>query len=244
MISVLIPAYNCGAFIAEALDSALSQECDQPMEVVVVDDGSDDDTGQVVARYPMVRYFRHDHKGIPFSRNRCLDLAAGELLAYLDADDYWLPGKLAAQERYLFDHPDCQIVFAKYRSFVEESALEGHPSVAAERRFEAINTTYLPSALIRRTLFSRCGGFSEEYVVGEDNDFLQRIKARGVDIFHCLDEVLYMRRFHGRNSVIANCATYFKVRNRQIFSALRMNVASTRTAAPRDMPERGDGHEP
>lgn len=96
-VSVIIPAYNCAKYIPQAIDSALAQEV--PLEVIVIDDGSSDGLEAVLAAYgEAVRYSKNERNiGAAQSRNRGVSLARGEYIAFLDADDYWAPGKLAKQ---------------------------------------------------------------------------------------------------------------------------------------------------
>jgi len=96
-VSVIIPAYNGAAFLPEAIDSVLAQDY-EPLEILVVDDGSTDDTHDVLRPYaPRIRYFYQENRGPSAARNLGIERARGDLIAFLDADDRWLPGKLAAQ---------------------------------------------------------------------------------------------------------------------------------------------------
>lgn len=99
VVSVIIPAYNCTAFLGQALDSALAQ--DVPMEIIVVDDCSQDDLTGFLERYreyPQIRYLRNERNlGVAETRNRGVSAARGEYIAFLDADDYWEPNKLKLQ---------------------------------------------------------------------------------------------------------------------------------------------------
>lgn len=99
LVSVVIPAYNCAAFIGGAVDSALKQNV--PVEILVLDDGSSDDLQAVMDRYSgnsAVRFLKNEtNMGAAATRNRGVELARGEYVAFLDADDYWTEGKLAAQ---------------------------------------------------------------------------------------------------------------------------------------------------
>ncbi|MDR1742525.1 MAG: glycosyltransferase, partial [Dysgonamonadaceae bacterium] len=118
-ISVLIPTYNCANYIAEAIDSVLAQNYDN-IEIIVVDDGSTDGTADVIENLlgfqnltglNTIKYFRQPHSGISAARNFALSKATGELIAWLDADDRWSAGKLAAQLNYLEENPDCKMSF-------------------------------------------------------------------------------------------------------------------------------------
>ena len=99
LVSVVIPVHNCAGFVCQAIDSALIQ--DVPMEILVIDDGSTDNLDAVMRRYqdePSVRYLKNETCiGVANTRNRVVSLARGEYVAFLDADDYWMPEKLKKQ---------------------------------------------------------------------------------------------------------------------------------------------------
>ena len=89
-VSVLIPTYNRKAFLAEALDSVREQTFTD-VEVIVWDDGSTDGTPELLRSIPGIRYVLAPHKGVSYARNQLVALAQGEFIAFLDADDVWLP---------------------------------------------------------------------------------------------------------------------------------------------------------
>ena len=109
-VSVVIPTYNCEQFLDRTIDSALRQTY-QDFEIIVVDDGSTDGTQSLVAGYgKAVRYVYQPNQGASAARNTALSQASGEFIAYLDADDLWLPEKLARQVEFLDAHPACGFV--------------------------------------------------------------------------------------------------------------------------------------
>ena len=113
-ISVVIPAYNHGRFLREAIDSVLAQTY-APLEIIVVDDGSTDDTEQIVRSYgDRVRYIRQQNAGVGAARNNGIANARGEYVAFLDSDDLWLPEKLAVQVEYMRRHPECAACAVPY----------------------------------------------------------------------------------------------------------------------------------
>ncbi|MCS6319465.1 MAG: glycosyltransferase family 2 protein, partial [Nitrospira sp.] len=106
-VSVVIPTYNCARFLGQTIDSALRQAY-RDFEIIVVDDGSTDDTQQVVAGYgKTIRYVYQANQGASAARNVALSIASGEFIAYLVADDLWIADKLSRQVEYLDAHPAC-----------------------------------------------------------------------------------------------------------------------------------------
>lgn len=120
-VSVLIDSYNYGRFIEEALESVLAQDYPaEQMEVIVVDDGSTDDTAERMEKYAgRVQYFRKENGGQASAFNCGIAQASGEIVAFLDADDYWLPGKLKRVAEEFEGHPEAGMV---YHNFYEQNA--------------------------------------------------------------------------------------------------------------------------
>jgi glycosyltransferase involved in cell wall biosynthesis len=122
LVSILIPCFNAGHLVAQAIESALAQTWPSK-EVIVVDDGSTDDSLDVIRRFDgRIRWESGSNRGGNVTRNRLLELSNGEWLQYLDADDYLLPGKIEKQIEFLREHPDCDVV---YSPVVSESMLNG-----------------------------------------------------------------------------------------------------------------------
>src|SRR5918993_3371746 len=113
LVTVVIPCYNQAHFLGEAIESVLSQSYPN-FEVVVVDDGSTDDTSEVASRYPQkVRLIRQENRGLAGARNTGIGHARGEYLVFLDADDRLLPEALEAGGRELEAHPECAFVSSR-----------------------------------------------------------------------------------------------------------------------------------
>lgn len=126
LISVVIPAYNRARTLGDALESVFAQDIDR-VEVIVVDDGSTDDTHQVMAGLgdPRVRYVHQRRQGAGAARNRGLDLAAGTFVAFLDSDDVWLPGKLAAELALFDEYPHVDAVISDSEFWSEGKLVAG-----------------------------------------------------------------------------------------------------------------------
>ena len=208
-VAVVIPTYNRAHLIAETIDSVLTQS-DVDLEVVVVDDGSADDTSTVVGKYrDRVRYLRQPHSGNPASaRNLGAQVTGSVYLAFLDSDDVWRPGKIARQITWLLKHPDHGMVFTDAAimdargqidlaagTFLTQNRWSGRTSL--EELFSG-NFIPNPTPLVRRAVFDGAGGFDPS-LYHADYDLWLRIRA--VHSIGCLPEVTaQVRRGHSRMS--------------------------------------------
>ena len=198
LVSVVIPAYNAAEFLAEAIASALAQT-HTDLELIVVDDGSTDDTLAVaqaaLADDPRGRILSFPNGGPAVARNRGLAAARGELLAMLDADDRWLPHKLEKQVATFAAEPDCVCVgcLMNYvagdgrplprvvRSLVQAGADPRDPE-QQELILRALALPFPPSAMLLRTSALRAIGGSDEglgHLPGEELDLLARLAGEG-----------------------------------------------------------------
>ena len=198
LVSVLIGAFDAERYLGEAIDSVLAQSY-RPLELIVVDDGSTDGTARVAESYgPGVVSVRQENAGNGAARNRAVELASGALLAFLDADDRFLPGKLERQWDALAADPALDVVFGHVREFVSpELTEEERTSVRApapEGPWTAPNLM-----LIRRAAFDRVGPFSETLRVGVTVDWYARALEAGLRSV-VLPEVVLERRLHLDNN--------------------------------------------
>ena len=195
-VSVLIPTWNREEYLGEAIESVLNQTY-QDFEIIVVDDGSTDGTAELVKHYERVRYVWQPHSGISAARNLALEKAQGELIAWLDSDDLYVPMKLIKQVDYMDKHPECCLVFCLPVSF---SKIDYNRMTKRQQKIMDMNNKIyagcFPTACIRRSLFDRFGAFDLKYSYAEDTEWIARICAAGVDLDHCLYEKLYLRRVH------------------------------------------------
>ena len=195
-VSVLIPTYNCGRFLGEAIESVLAQTF-RDYEIIVVDDGSTDDTAQVAARYPQVTYIRREHCGVSAARNAAIAAASGEISVFLDADDLWVPEKLEKQVAYLDENPDCMLVFTKAANFYQDAQTE--QGVRQQELYNSSLERCVITCAIRSSVFEKYGVFRTDYPHGEDTQFMFRLSISGLSLDHCIPEVLYKRRIHDSN---------------------------------------------
>ena len=179
VISVVIPCYNQGHYLEEALRSARSAV--HRVEVIVVDDGSTDDTPQVAARYPGIRYVRQENRGLAAARNRGLDEATGDLVVFLDADDRLLPDGLDIGVRAIESTPGCAMAYGRcvmmgpdgteWPTPQQRRVLSGHHAVLLRT-----NPVWTPAmAIFRRKVLTELGGFAGGFDGSADYDLYLRI---------------------------------------------------------------------
>jgi glycosyltransferase involved in cell wall biosynthesis len=197
-VSVVIPTYNRAHLVVDAVASVLAQS-HADLELILVDDGSTDDTAVRIAaiRDPRLRYVRAGHEGVSAARNLGVRRAAGDLVAFLDSDDLWLRDKLACEVAVLARHPEVDVVFSDlekrhgdrvYGSFMRQTAVfsrrlhgvsypDGLVLQPREMRLCLLEEVPVkPSALVvRRAAFDRVGGFDETWTSSEDWEFLLRL---------------------------------------------------------------------
>jgi glycosyltransferase involved in cell wall biosynthesis len=206
LVSIVIPVYNRPALLIEAIESALAQTY-RPIEVIVVDDGSTDDTAQAAqdqARtHPgVVRYMRVTHGGVARAMNEGLRFASGEFIQILDSDDLLLPDKLALQVGGLRAHPECGISYGYSREYQIGRAWSGLPARRTGETFEFLFPAILadkiwpaPSPLFRRSVLDAVGPFCDVSVHTEW-ELECRAAALGVRLHHCREFVCDTRGAH------------------------------------------------
>ena len=191
LVSVVIPAYNASAHIRETLESVASQHGPFNIEIIVVDDGSTDETRDIVKAFGGVRLVCQANAGPSAARNRGIAESTGNFVAFLDADDLWPAGKLTAQMNVFDAHPDVDMVFGDCRIFTADGprAQTLFESEQLDRRFwgdaalvtdaytKLFRLNYVPTgaAIIRRRCFDIAGRFDEARRYVEDMDLWFRI---------------------------------------------------------------------
>jgi len=181
-VSVVIPSYNRASLLKEAVDSVLGQDFDD-FELIVIDDGSTDDTAGLLQSYPNICVVRQDHRGVSAARNAGIRRASGRFLAFLDSDDLWLPGKLSAQIAFFKTHPKaliCQTEEIWIKTGVRVNPRRRHrkdSGMIFERSVELCLVS--PSAvMLKRNLLDEVGWFDESLPACEDYDLWLRIAWR------------------------------------------------------------------
>lgn len=191
-VSVIIPAYNAEAFISETIDSALAQTY-QDLEIIVVDDGSTDNTRRVLQQYgDQIRYVYQRNSGVSMARNTGISIATGEYIALLDHDDVWLPEKLEKQVKILDADPDIALVYSDtylmdFNGTLLGRGFDGDQPHRGRVLPELFLNNFVPclTAVIRKQVLDKVGLFRPDlHVVEEYELFLRIAELYQVDFVH------------------------------------------------------------
>jgi len=215
LVSIIIPAYNCHAYIGEALNSVLNQDYPHK-QIIVVNDGSTDATMQVLQAFgDRIDIVDQHNQGPAAARNTGLDKARGSYVSFLDGDDIWCPGKLTAQVDYLQEHHQVGMVFSNWNVWypsaggVFAQADRGCQEPAAHPVVEEalcgwIYTDLLLdcvvhtiTAMIRAEVVEKVGRFDTTLLCGEDYNYWLRVSR--ITPIHKLRPILAAYRHHGGN---------------------------------------------
>lgn len=207
-VSVIIPTYNRGQYIGESIRSVLTQSY-ADLEVIVVDDGSTDDTEKIIDAIvdPRLHYIRQENRGRSNARNHALSLARGKYITFLDSDDLYLPNKIELQVDYLIKHPDVGMVYTSAYCINDggdmlahkyEATVSGH--IYEQIAFFMPVTITLPTVMTFRDVMNHVGGFDENMHRFEDTDMWRRIsKSYRID---AMPEYTCKLRTHDDNSLL------------------------------------------
>ncbi len=201
-ISVIIPTYNYARFLGEAIDSALAQTY-TPLEVIVVDDGSTDETPEILARYrDRIRAVRQRNQGVSMARNAGIAAARGDYFAFLDSDDLWLSRKLERQLARFAADSALGLVHCGVETFGERAAtrqvfegMEGWVGEEILRLDRGVIAGPGSTVVVPRRVAEEIGGFDPRLLPSEDWDFCYRIAARYKVGY--VAETLVQYRLHG-----------------------------------------------
>jgi len=211
-VSVVIPTYNSGRFVADAITSVLEQTC-PPCEIIVVDDGSTDSTEKVLRCFNgKIKYLRQANLGPSAARNAGINAAQGEYICFLDADDLWVPQKLELQVSFMEAHRDVGILVSDHEEFnslgVTLDSFLGAKKFSSELRLTGpIHDAFMklvienfvstPTVMLRKMCLDKSGLFDESLRSVEDRDLWLRIAANFK--LACLPKVVCKRRLHNSN---------------------------------------------
>jgi glycosyltransferase involved in cell wall biosynthesis len=191
LISVVIPVFNCEKYLGAAIESILAQNY-KPIQIVVVDDGSTDNSAAVAQGFSQVEYHRQEHAGVATALNKGIGETKGDFIAFLDADDLWIAGKLRRQLDALENDPELSMVMGKVEQF-RETGPDGAPVSLG------LFNGYLKIAmLIRRSALFRVGLFDTQWKTGDFIDWYVRATELQLKSL-MLPKVVARRRIHDTN---------------------------------------------
>ncbi len=214
LVSVIIPNYNYAEYLRESIDSALNQDY-QPIEIIVVDDGSTDESREILSSYgTQIRVIEIENSGAPTARNFGLMNAHGYYIAYLDADDFWIRTKISTQIKRLRD-TNTDMVYCKMTIW---DVKVNSTTISSENRegnfkneflLHPTRTPFPPSTmLMTRDLVSRAGIWDTAFESpAEDFDYLRRC-AKYTD-FAIVDEALVVHRNHAKSLTSSSLSRYY-----------------------------------
>jgi glycosyltransferase involved in cell wall biosynthesis len=197
LVSVIIPAFDAAPFIKDAIESVLAQQY-RPVEVIVVDDGSNDGTAPIAESFgPPVICHRQENGGPPVARNRGLTAAHGEYIGFLDADDLYEPARIQLQIDKLLQNPDIEVVIG--RLVREELASEpGEPMTFKPLETGDQISLQLGVCLFRRSVFEQVGLMDKCLRQSDDWDWFMRARELGIPmLLH--EDIVLRQRLHLNN---------------------------------------------
>ena len=221
LVSVIMPSYNTSQFIRQAIDSVLGQDYPS-IELIIVDDGSTDNTVSIVRDLCLhdkrLKLHVQNNQGAAVARNQGISIARGEFVAFIDSDDFWLPGKISAQVRHLESNPDIDLVFSRWKTWKPDTqgafqfpdideceVTESSTGSITERSGWLYNRLLLGSALhtitvmARRSLIERLGPFDQSLKRGQDYDYW--LRASRETRIHQLNQIHALYRIHGQGCI-------------------------------------------
>lgn len=201
VVSIVIPCYNQGDYLPDAIDSACRQTF-PGVEVIVINDGSTDATAAVATRYHSVRYLERPQLGAAAARNAGLAASRGEFVIFLDADDRLLPHAVAAGVEYLSAHPDWAFVTGHVRLVTADGSPAGVPRQDHEGSgyLELLRANYIwtpGTVMYRRSVFDVTGAF--DTAAGGSADYELNLRIARNYAFGCHHQVILDYRRHGAN---------------------------------------------
>jgi len=190
MLSALMIVHNGEKFIGEAIHSVLKQTLPSD-EFIIINDGSNDRTLDIIAQYPFITVISQEKKGISYSRNLAVQLSEGKYLSFIDADDVWHPDKNRLQLQYLQKNTDIDLLFSYITHFTGNICSNSSAQPPSHKGISLL------CCMIEKSKFMSIGMF-EEYTVCEFIVWFHKAQLYGLK-HECLPETLAYRRLHADN---------------------------------------------
>jgi glycosyltransferase involved in cell wall biosynthesis len=195
-VSVILPIYNGEKHLHDCIKSIFSQSV-VPQEILVIDDGSTDNGAAIALQYPQIRYHKISNNGVANARNKGLEMASFELIAFIDQDDLWTSDSLKIRLNAMENSTNAKIVIGKQKWFLD--GLKTRPFwVKEEQMQDSLDGYLLGCSLIHMELFDKYGTFNNSFRFGSDFDWFCRLKDASENFFQ-VDEVVLEKRIHEMN---------------------------------------------
>jgi glycosyltransferase involved in cell wall biosynthesis len=244
LVSVVMPVYNTAPYLSEAIESILGQTY-APLEVVIVDDGSADESVEIIRSYQerdsRIRFVQNQHGGIARARNTGIRTASGELIANMDSDDVSLPERIVTQVRYLQANPDV-VALGSQTIWVDPDGdplfrtrhAESHEDIEREllwaRGFAIVHS----GAMFRRWAIENVGGYSEDLPMGVDLDLYLKLAEVG-RLANLPDYLFVMRRHPSSTTMIVDTRRAAELKTAILRRACQRREVDPSTVAVRPM---------
>lgn len=215
--SVIVPVFNGEKYLGEALGSVFADPFDS-FEVIVVDDGSTDNTAEIARSFPRVKYSYQPNQGVAVAVNNGIAKARGKYLSFLGSDDIWMPGRFARSFELLESRPDLQIILGQLIMFLEAGCIKPKniPEEWLEKQMDSAGTGVMTA---RHTVFKQVGLFNPSYRTGSDTEWLLRAKEMRIDIENV--PILFIRRRLHENNISVTGTSQAKA---NVFNMIRESV--------------------
>jgi glycosyltransferase involved in cell wall biosynthesis len=224
LVSVIVPVKNAERYLEQALRSVVEQSYTH-IEPIVVDGSSTDRSREIALSFDGIRCLTQSGTGLSGAWNQGIEASRGELVAFLDGDDHWLPGKLGAQVDLLTERPELAGTVGKARFFLADGS-NGPPGLRREA-LSGEHPAHMPGTLlVRRRIFEEVGLFDPDYLVAPDVDWFARVKDAGLELA-TLPMVMLEKRFHDDNLSHSHPERY----RREMLRVFRASAARQRAAA-------------
>ena len=227
LVSVIIPVKNAQQYLAEAMKSVQAQTY-RPLEMIVMDGHSSDDTEKIASGFQDVRFIRQEGDGLWNALNQGIGHARGEFVSFLSSDDIWTPDKLALQVDYMNRNSDAGYTVSLFKFFLEEG--QDIPDGFKAELLEGDHVGNLPEALLaRKSLFDQVGTFTREMAIAADVDWFARVKDRGIHKGIIEQVTLFKRAHAGSLSLQRSLGRQI---NHELLKAMRASILRQRGETP------------
>ena len=196
LVSVVIPVFNGEKYLRETIETVLEQDY-KPIEILVIDDGSTDQSASIARSFSEVHYSHHENQGNARARNKGVQLARGEWIALLDQDDLWAKQKIRRHVEFHLKYPELQYTISHFKMFLSPGM--ERPKWCREELLTQGHADFSPSSLVcRKDLFRIVGTFDPALKSSSDADWFFRAKDLKVPMT-VIPEILVYRRVHKAN---------------------------------------------